>query len=75
MAAHEFPLTAGEIFHYEPYPRGHKSMQFRVMPRPHGWKQWRRALWGADVFFGPVPFFKSTVFVNAAVLLAVWLVK
>lgn len=53
------------IFLQEDFPRGYKVLQFRL-GRPKGFRQWTRAIWGCDVWLGPIPFMKTTVFSNVA---------
>lgn len=43
--------------------RGYKAISFRFA-RPSQLKEWVYAIWGMDIFFGPVPFLKAMVFAN-----------
>lgn len=47
----------------EPYGKGFRAMEIKF-GKPCGWGQWRRALWGTDIWIGPLPFLKTSVTVN-----------
>jgi hypothetical protein len=54
---------------YQPYGPGWRLMQISTMDHPKNLAEWRRFLWGYDIFCGSVPFLKSLVAANVIVWL------
>lgn len=52
------------------YYRGYKTLELKFS-HPRQLKEWIYAIWGMDIFFGPVPFLKTIVLAN--LLVWVWL--
>ena len=51
--------------------KGYKAIGF-VVPHASTLADKLRVLWGLDLFFGSVPFVKTTVLVNTIVWLLIW---
>lgn len=58
------PSEQPEIF--RPYYRRWKAIAL-LPPTPRGFCEWCWAIWGWDIFFGPVPFLKTIVAANVVV--------
>lgn len=54
-------------FRINNYPRGWKTLQLHIDPRPRGIKQWFNCLWGWDIWYNSFPLVKTLIAANIIV--------
>lgn len=61
----------GFVNFVQPYPKGWKALHIKI-PKPSSSRAWMRAVWGTDIWVGPVPLVKLSVALNLATAAAHW---
>lgn len=56
-------------------PKGWKMFSMELYNRPKTFKEWRRVIWGYDIFVQGIPFLKILLLANILMWVGLWMTK
>ena len=56
-------------------PKGWKMLSMDLHNRPKTFKEWRRVIWGYDIFLEGFPFLKILLLANILMWIGLWMTK